>query len=68
VDSLLQSGYFKNMAGAQEKEDQDRHLAAAQTLVYAGNFAGATQVLNPVDGHAIFERSDPRVTNQLRRN
>jgi hypothetical protein len=33
-------------AESKKKEDQDRQFAAAQTLVDAGNFAGATQVLS----------------------
>jgi hypothetical protein len=65
VTQLLQAATSKQ-AEHKKKEDQDRQMAAAQTLVDAGNFAGATQVLNQAMATQIFERSDPRVQQQLR--
>jgi serine/threonine protein kinase len=65
VAQLLQSASSKQDE-RKKKEDQDRQFAAAQTLADAGNFAGATQVLNQAMATQIFERSDPRVQQQLR--
>src|SRR5260370_40348078 len=65
VTQMLQTASAKQ-AERKKKEDQDRQFAAAQTLVDAGNFAGATQVLNQAMATQIFERSDPRVQQQLR--
>src|SRR4029077_21153879 len=65
VTQLLQVATSKQ-AERKKKENQDRQMAAAQTLVDAGNFAGATQVLNQAMATQIFERSDPRVQSQLR--
>jgi len=65
VTQLLQSASSKQDE-RKKKEDQDRQFAAAQTLADAGNFAGATQVLNQAMATQIFERSDPRVQQQLR--
>ena len=49
-----------------KKELQEWQLAEAKTMVDAGNFAGATQVLNQAMATKIFERSDPRVQQRLR--
>jgi len=49
-----------------KKEEQERQFVAAQTMVQAGNFAGAAQVLNQAMATQIFERSDPRVQRRLR--
>ena len=65
VTQLLQAASSKQ-AERKKKEDQDRQIAAAQTLVDAGNFAGATNVLSQAMATQIFERSDPRVQQQLR--
>ena len=65
VTQLLQAASSKQDEH-KKKEDQDRQFAAAQTLVDAGNFAGATQVLNQAMATQIFERSDPRLQQQLR--
>ena len=65
VTQLLQTASFKQ-AEHQKKTDQDRQFAVAQTLIDAGNFAGATQVLNQAMATQIFEQSDPRVQKQLR--
>jgi eukaryotic-like serine/threonine-protein kinase len=65
VTQLLQTASSKQ-AERKKKEDQDRQIAAAQTLADAGNFAGATQVLSQAMATQIFERSDPRVQQQLR--
>jgi Protein kinase domain len=65
VTQLLQSASAKQ-AERKKKEDQDRQFQAAKTMVDAGNFAGATQVLNQAMATQIFERSDPRVQQQLR--
>ena len=65
VTLLLQTASSK-LAERKKKEDQDRQLAVAQTLVDAGNFADATQVLSQAMATRIFERSDPRVQRQLR--
>ena len=66
VKQLLQAATSKK-AEHKKKEDQDRQIAAAQTMIDAGNFAGATQVLNQAMATQIFERSDPRVKQQLLR-
>jgi len=65
VAQLLQAASSKQ-AERKKKEDQDRQIAAAQTLVDAGNFAGATQVLSQAMATQLFERSDARVQQQLR--
>ena len=65
VTKLLQKA-SSELERQKKKEVQDRHLAAAQTFVDAGNFAGATQVLSQAMATQIFERSDPRVQQQLR--
>ena len=65
VTQLLQNASAKQ-AERKKKEDQGRQIAAAQTLADAGNFAGATQVLNQAMATQIFERSDPRLQQQLR--
>jgi len=65
VTQLLQTASSKQ-AERKKKEDQDRQFASAQTLIDSGNFAGATQVLNQAMATQIFERSDPRVQQQLR--
>ncbi len=65
VTQLLQMASSKQ-AERKKKEDQDRQLAAVRTLVDAGNFAGATQVLSQAMATQIFDRSDPRVQQQLR--
>ena len=65
VTQLLEKASSKQ-AERKKKEDQDRQIASAQTLIDAGNFAGATQVLNQAMATQIFERSDPRVQQQLR--
>jgi serine/threonine-protein kinase len=49
-----------------KKELQERELAEARTMAEAGNYAGATQVLNQAMATQIFERSDPRVQQRLR--
>jgi serine/threonine-protein kinase len=65
VTQLLQVAATK-LAEHKKKEDQDHQIAAAQSLIEAGNFAGATQVLNQAMATQIFERSDSRVQQQLR--
>src|SRR6266481_1382086 len=57
VAQLLQAASSKQ-AERKKKEDQDRQIAAAQTLVDAGNFAGATKVLSQAMATQLFERSD----------
>ncbi len=49
-----------------KRQEQDREFAAAKTMADAGDFAGATQVLNQAMATQIFERSDPRVQQRLR--
>src|SRR5216684_5183105 len=65
VAELLQIASQKR-AQYKKKEDQDRQIAAAQTLVDARNFVGATQVLSQAMATQLFERSDARVQQQLR--
>ena len=57
-----------NTAKQLEKREhaQQEQFAAVQTLVDAGNFSGATQVLNQAMATQIFEPSDPRVKQRLR--
>jgi len=65
VTQLLQTATSK-LADRKKKEDQDHRIATAQTMIEAGDFSGATQVLNQAMATQIFERSDPRVQRQLR--
>ena len=50
----------------QREQKQQEQFAAAQTMVDAGNFAAATQVLNQAMAAQIFEPSDRRVKERLR--
>ena len=49
-----------------KKEEQERQFVAADTMADAGDFIGATQVLQQAMATQIFERSDPRVLKRLR--
>ncbi|HEY6946103.1 MAG TPA: protein kinase [Candidatus Acidoferrum sp.] len=49
-----------------KKELREKQFVAAKTMIDAGNFMGATQVLNQAMATQILQRSDPRVQRQLR--
>ena len=66
VTQLLQTASSKQ-AERKKKEDQENQIAAARTLIDAGKFADATRVLNQAMATQIFERSDPRLQQQLQR-
>jgi hypothetical protein len=64
VTQLLNVATLKQQE--RKKKDQEQQFAAAKTMVEAGNFAGATQMLNQALAARIFEQSDPRVQERLR--
>jgi len=66
VTQLLHTASSKR-AERKRKEDQDHKIAAAQILIEEGNFAGATQILHEAMATRIFERSDPRLQQQLKK-
>ncbi len=57
VTQLLQGAEEKR----KKKEDAERKVTAAQTLVNKGDHAGATQLLNEVMATQILQPSDPRM-------
>ncbi len=57
VTQLLQGAEEKR----KKKEDAERKVNAAQTLVNKGDHAGATQLLNEVMATQILQPSDPRM-------
>lgn len=64
VTQLLNSANAKHQE-QQRKEQQEWHLAESKTKLSAGDFAGATQLLDQAMATHIFERSDPRVQERL---
>jgi hypothetical protein len=65
VTLLLNSANAKQEE-KKKKDLQEQHLAEAGTMLSAGNFSGATQLLNQAMATQIFERSDPRVQQRLK--
>jgi len=63
VTQLLNQATAKQQ---EKKEQQEWHLAEARTMASAGDFSGATQLLNRAMAMEILERSDPRVQQRLR--
>jgi eukaryotic-like serine/threonine-protein kinase len=57
VTQLLQGAEEKR----KKKEEVERKVTAAQTLVNKGDHAGATQLFNEVMATQIFQASDPRM-------
>ena len=65
VTQLLETATNKQ-ADRKKKENQDHQIAAAQTMIDAGDFNGATQFLKKAMAKQVFERTDPRVQKQLK--
>jgi serine/threonine protein kinase len=65
ITQLLHAAEME-MAQREKKKQQDKQFDAAKTMVTAGDFAGATRVLDQAMATQILDAGDPRVQDALR--